>query len=53
MKPVCVVWHGKKGYQLVHRCEKCGIEKVNRIASGTEMPDDFELLACLINGTVR
>jgi hypothetical protein len=48
MRPIGVVWHSKKGYQIVHQCEKCGVEKVNRIASDTEMPDDIEALSYLI-----
>ena len=31
----------KKGLQLVHRCRRCGVEKVNRIAEDTDQPDDW------------
>ena len=39
MKPIGVHNHSKKGWQIIHRCQKCGTEKVNRIAS-----DDMEAL---------
>jgi hypothetical protein len=43
MKPVGVQYHSKKGWQIVHRCQKCGIEKVNRTA-----PDDMDALMNMI-----
>jgi hypothetical protein len=39
MKPICVHYHSKKGWQIVHRCHKCGVGKVNRTA-----PDDMNAL---------
>ena len=39
MKPVGLKYHSKKGWQIVHRCQKCGIEKVNRTATDTVQPD--------------
>lgn len=50
MRPMAVLQHSKKGYQLVHRCQRCGIEKVNRIAVDTDMPDDFGLILRLVKG---
>ena len=41
MKPVDVRFSGKKGYQIVHRCETCSTEKVNRAAFDTDLPDDL------------
>lgn len=43
MMPIGVHHHSKKGYQIIHRCKKCGEEKVNRAA-----PDDFEALIAFI-----
>lgn len=43
MKPVGIRYHGKKGWQIIHRCKKCGAEKVNRIA-----PDDIKALSSII-----
>jgi len=39
LKPVELHHHSKKGYQIIHRCMKCGAEKINRTA-----PDDFDAL---------
>jgi len=39
LKPIGIRNHSKKGYQIIHRCMKCGEEKINRTA-----PDDFEAL---------
>ncbi len=43
MKPVRIVRHSKKGWQIVHRCKKCGAEKVNRAA-----PDDMEAIVQML-----
>ena len=37
MKPIGGRYHSKKGWQIIHRCQKCGMEKLNRIA-----PDDLD-----------
>jgi hypothetical protein len=39
----------KKGWQIVHRCRRCGIEKVNRVAEDTDQPDDIEALIRLMS----
>ncbi|MEN6315330.1 MAG: RNHCP domain-containing protein [Clostridiaceae bacterium] len=39
MKPIGIRYNGKKGWQIIHHCKKCGMEKVNRAA-----PDDIETL---------
>jgi len=39
MKPVGVRYHSKKDWQIVHRCQKCGAEKVNCAA-----PDDVDAI---------
>ena len=39
MKPIGIRYNGKKGWQIVHRCQTCGAEKVNRVA-----PDDVDAL---------
>ena len=44
MDPVGVQYNGKKGWQIVHRCKKCGEEKVNRVAADTIQPDDWTIL---------
>jgi hypothetical protein len=47
MRPVALT-RSKKGYQIVHRCERCGVERRNRIAEATEAPDDIEVLVALV-----
>jgi len=39
MEPVGIRYNGKKGWQIIHRCQICGAEKANRSA-----PDDMEAL---------
>ena len=39
MMPISIHSHSKKGWQIHHKCQKCGVEKLNRSA-----PDDIEAL---------
>lgn len=41
MKPVSYRYNSKKGYQIMHRCEKCSKEQWNIIAENTVQEDDF------------
>ena len=43
MEPIGRRYNSKKGWQIIHRCQKCGIKKVNRIA-----PDDMDALLSMI-----
>jgi hypothetical protein len=47
MDAVGLRW-SKKGWQIVHRCRRCGIQKLNRVAEDTEQPDDVEALIRLM-----
>jgi len=49
MKPATVTYNSKKGYQIVHVCQKCSLKRTNKIAENTEMPDDFNVIVMLIN----
>ena len=40
----------KKGWQVIHRCCRCGVVRVNRVAERTVQPDDIEALIRLMNG---
>ena len=51
MKPVGVIYNSKKGYQIVHKCLKCGFVRVNKIAENTQMPDNFELILKLMKNS--
>jgi hypothetical protein len=42
MEPVGLRLRPGKGYQLVHRCVRCGAQSVNRLATDTDQPDDWE-----------
>jgi hypothetical protein len=48
-----VLYHSKKGWQLVHKCQKCGAEKVNIVADGTVQPDDWEAITQLSSDQKR
>ena len=48
MKPISICWNSKKGYQIVHICELCGAEKVNRTAIDCNMPDDVDIVLRLM-----
>ncbi|MBA2728285.1 MAG: RNHCP domain-containing protein [Parachlamydiaceae bacterium] len=39
-----ILLHAKKGWQVIHKCQKCGIEKANKIAENDQQSDDWQLL---------
>ncbi len=48
MKPVAIELSPKKGQQIVHRCLKCGAEKLNKVAEDTEQNDNVKLILDLM-----
>jgi hypothetical protein len=44
MDAIGVTYSTKKGWQLIHKCQKCGQEKVNRIAIGDTEEDNWDLI---------
>ncbi len=49
MKPVGVIYKpNKKGYQLKHRCLRCGHEGMNIVAAEDEQSDNFDLILQLM-----
>lgn len=44
MDAVGVVYKSGKGFQLIHRCRKCGYESRNIVAEDTASPDVRELV---------
>ncbi len=49
--PVAVEHSGKKGWVIVHRCERCGAVRRNKAAlDDPAMPDDHEVLVALSVG---
>lgn len=47
MKACSVKYHAKKGWQIVHKCTKCGTEKINKIAEGDAQSDDWSMIVHL------
>lgn len=53
MRPIQVEMDSKKGYIILHRCEKCGEIRRNRAANEADVqPDNIELLISLTVGTI-
>lgn len=51
LRPVRVLPDPKKGYVIIHRCDKCGEERRNRAANEAPVqPDDVDLLIRLTAG---
>lgn len=48
MQPIGIAYNSKKGYQIRHKCTKCGFERMNIIAEYTEMPDNLDLVLKLM-----
>ena len=53
MEPQTLVYRSGKGWQIVHRCVRCGAFSRNRLADGTEQPDDISAIARLSQSTPR
>ncbi len=47
MEPTGLKFKSGKGFQIVHKCLRCGIGKVNKVAQTTVQPDKVEMLAGL------
>ena len=48
MEPKRLTYRSGKGFQILHKCLKCGEEKVNRVAGGQVQPDDIDELTRLL-----
>jgi hypothetical protein len=53
MDAVAMHWSSRKGWQLLHRCRRCGVERLNRVAEDTEQPDGIEALLGLVERVSR
>ena len=54
MRPIRTEPHPRKGYLIIHRCEKCGEVGRNRAAYGKgDVQDDLSLLISLSAGEQR
>lgn len=47
MQPIGLTRPRGKGLAVVHRCLRCGVLRVNRIAAETAAPDDLDRLLAL------
>lgn len=45
MEPASVKYNTQKGWQILHRCLKCGFERYNIINDDDVQPDNMELVA--------
>ena len=45
MKPVGLTYKSGKGHQLVHRCQRCGMQRANIVAEEGVQPDNADILA--------
>lgn len=53
LKPIRVEIDSKKGFVIVHKCEKCGAIRRNRAAKDAKVqPDDLSLLIKLTAGEI-
>ena len=48
MDAIGVLYNPKKGWQLLHRCRKCGFEGKNMAAVNTDQPDSTEAISALM-----
>lgn len=53
MKPIGIQYKSGKGYQIIHRCLRCGEESVNRVAENTAQPDSIDLVIELSKSTYQ
>lgn len=51
MEPVGVKYHTAKGWQLIHKCSKCGAQSVNRVDFDSEQADDLAQVLRLMRGS--
>lgn len=38
----------RKGWQLIHRCRRCGVERANRAALEASQPDELDAVIALM-----
>jgi len=48
MAPVGIHYNSQKGYQIVHRCLRCGEESMCKTARDTVQPDDMDVILRLM-----
>ena len=53
MEPIKIIYNSKKGYQIVHRCQKCGFERNNKISEDARQPDDINIITAIMRSNVE
>jgi len=48
MEPVGLRYKPDKGYQVIHRCLRCGEKRANKVSDSILQPDDIEQIAALL-----
>ena len=48
-----MVYNSNKGWQIVHRCQKCGFERSNMISEDPRQPDDINVVTALMRRAAR
>ncbi|MFZ1989686.1 MAG: RNHCP domain-containing protein [Alphaproteobacteria bacterium] len=47
MRAAGLAYKSGKGWQIVHRCERCGVRRANKVAENTQQADNLKALARL------
>lgn len=53
MEPIGITYNSNKGFQIIHRCRKCGFERNNVINEDTKQPDSIKAITDLMRKNAR
>lgn len=53
MEPIQIIYNHNKGFQVKHRCQKCGFERNNIISEDVRQPDDIKAITALMRKNAR
>lgn len=53
LEPIGVAYNGKKGWVILHRCQRCGETRRNKAALDDSVSDDYELIVALSKRTIK
>ena len=53
MKPIKIIYNSKKGYQIVHQCQKCGFERNNKINEDIRQPDRINTITEIMRNSAK
>jgi len=52
MRPVSIRHNTQKGWQVLHKCDKCSFERYNMTCNDGLQTDNFELITKLMQGLI-